>query len=328
MNDRSMNETRETPILFLIFNRPETTRKVFEQIRKIKPRRLFVAADGPRTDKTGEAEKCRETRDVIGCVDWDCEVKTLFRDRNLGCKRAVSSAISWFYEQVEAGIVLEDDCLPSSSFFSFCAELLRRYADDERVMMISGDNFQDGIQRGDASYYFSQIPHIWGWATWRRAWNRYDVAMSAFPEFLKAGGINRISTAIDVQNFWLTNFVSTYEGRINTWDYQWVFAMFLHGGLSICPQVNMISNIGFGGDSTHTADAGHRFANMARHDIGNVVHPDSIKADLEADAYDYRMVCDVGCHSKRSGFSRWRKVLRKRWKTGRLLKEFRARHDH
>jgi hypothetical protein len=184
-----MFEICNTPVLFLIFNRPNTTEQVFEAIAKAKPRCLFVAADGPRTDKEGEAEKCQAVRDIIKRVDWDCEVKTLFREQNLGCKEAVSSAITWFFEQVEEGIILEDDCLPSDSFFSFCAELLEKYRDDKRIMMISGDNFQDGIQRGDASYYFSSVPWIWGWATWRRAWRLYDREMQTFPSFVKAFGM-------------------------------------------------------------------------------------------------------------------------------------------
>ena len=155
----------ETPVLFLVFNRPDTTAQVFEAIRQAKPPRLYVASDGAREDKEGELEKVKQVREIVSQVDWNCEVKTLFRDKNLGCKIAVSSAIDWFFEQEEMGIILEDDCLPHPTFFRFCQELLERYRDDERIGMISGNNFQFGRKCTDYSYYFSMYSHIWGWAS-------------------------------------------------------------------------------------------------------------------------------------------------------------------
>ena len=321
-----MKEIQDTPILFLIFNRPGTTKLVFEAIARAKPRQLFVAADGPRPDRDGESEKCREAREIIKRVDWDCEVKTLFRDNNLGCRVAVSAAISWFFEHVEAGIILEDDCLSSDTFFPFCAELLDRYAADERVMMISGDNFQEGIRRGDASYYFSQIPHIWGWATWRRAWKRYDVSMTTLPAFLKEGLSNCIFPNIDIRNYWLSAFIATYEGRIDTWDYQWVYAILSHNGLSICPQVNMVTNIGFGADSTNTLDSTNRYACMQRFDIRDIIHPwflsGEMRADHEADRYEFQIVLGANRRLPKINVFWWRKLLRKRRKTARLLDTF------
>src|SRR6187402_3370357 len=153
----------DVPILFLVFNRPETTVRVFEKIREIKPQRLFVAADGPREGKEGEKEKCQAVRDLIlKNIDWPCEVKTLLRDQNLGCGKAVSSGITWFFEQVDEGIILEDDTLPAISFYNFCKLLLNKYRNEQKIKMISGINFQDGIRRGDASYYFTRLCHIWG----------------------------------------------------------------------------------------------------------------------------------------------------------------------
>ena len=162
-----------TPVLFLVFNRPDTTEKVFEAIRQAKPQKLFVAADGPRGNRLGEKEKCEQVRKIATTVDWDCEVKTLFREKNLGCKFAVSSAIDWFFKNVEEGIVLEDDCLPSQSFFWFCQELLERYRNDERVMLIGGNNRGVDFLKNH-SYFFSKYVQIWGWATWRRSWEKYD----------------------------------------------------------------------------------------------------------------------------------------------------------
>ena len=196
-----MMETNKfnTPILFLIFNRPDTTFKVFEEIRKIKPAKLYIAADGPRPNVIGEEEKCTASRNIIKQVDWDCDVKTLFREKNLGCKIAVSSAISWFFENVEEGIILEDDTFPTQSFFWFCQELLDFYRNDSRIMHISGNNFQLGKIRGEGSYYFSKYNHIWGWATWKRAWRFYDVSLNTFPIFVQRKVIKNIFRRVKVQ---------------------------------------------------------------------------------------------------------------------------------
>ena len=167
----------QTPILFLIFNRPDTTKLVFESIKRIKPAKLYIAADGARKHKVGEDLLCKETRSIIDLIDWECEIKTLLRTENLGCKIAVSSAIDWFFENEEQGIILEDDCLPNESFFNFCEQLLNQFKENKEIMHISGNNFQDGITRGDGSFYFSKYNHIWGWATWKRAWKLYNVKL-------------------------------------------------------------------------------------------------------------------------------------------------------
>jgi len=177
-----MGQEFNTPILFLVFNRPNTTQRVFNVIRQVKPKQLFVAADGPRRDKGADEEKCEATREIVKQIDWDCEVKTLFREENLGCGKAVSSAITWFFENVEEGIILEDDCLPNLDFFGYCEELLDRYRDNREVMFIGGDNFQKGKKWGDASYYFSAYNHVWGWATWKRTWDIYDFKLDSINE--------------------------------------------------------------------------------------------------------------------------------------------------
>jgi GT2 family glycosyltransferase len=170
-----MKNSLETAILILLFNRPETTIRVFDKISQIKPQRLYIASDGPRKNFDGEKEKVKKVREIATRVDWPCEVKTLFRNENLGCKKGVSSAITWFFEQEEQGIILEDDCVPNLDFFTFCESLLDRYAEDERVSVITGNNFQNNKWRGDASYYFSKYNHCWGWASWRRSWKDYRV---------------------------------------------------------------------------------------------------------------------------------------------------------
>ena len=272
-----------TPVLFLIFNRPDTTQKVFNAIKQAKPKQLFVAADGPRSDKEGEAEKCQKARKIATSVDWGCEVKTLFRNKNLGCKIAVSSAIDWFFENVEEGIILEDDCLPSQSFFWFCQELLKYYRDDTRVMMISGDNFQFGNKRGEGTYYFSKYPHIWGWATWRRAWKHYDVNMKNFEDFLKSNQIINIFKIKQQQKCWTNIFQLVYDDKIDTWDYIWTYTCFINNGLCIMPNVNLVSNIGFGVRSTHTQGENNYLSNMEVKDIKNIIHPNYILINQEAD---------------------------------------------
>jgi len=317
-----MKDAKNTPILFLIFNRPDTTAQVFEAIARAKPRRLFVAADGPRPGKEGDAEKCQAVREIIKQVDWDCEVKTLFCERNTGCKEAVRSAITWFFEHVEEGIILEDDCLPSDSFFPFCAELLEKYRNDERIMMISGDNFQDGIQRGDASYYFSSIPWIWGWATWRRSWKLCDREMQTFPRFVKENRMQSLSADRAVQNYRWSDFIATYEGRINTWDFQWIYSVLINHGLCICPQINLVSNIGCSSESTHTSDANSTLANIPLGEIDKISHPWAILPDVLADKYFYDRHLNIRYHRIKNPIMRWRKILRKNFKTKKLIRQF------
>ena len=275
-----------TPVLFLIFNRPDTTQKVFNAIRQAKPKQLFVAADGPRKDKEGEKEKCEQVRKVIEQVDWDCEVKTLFRDKNLGCKIAISSVIDWFFENVKEGIILEDDCLPSQSFFWFCQELLEYYRDNRRIMMISGTNFQFGKARGEGSYYFSIYAHISGWATWKRAWRNYDVKIKNFKEFKKENKIKDIFVIKQQQKYFmniLQQLYDDYDDKIGAWDYQWAYTCLVNNGLCIMPNVNIVSNIGFGPDSTHMKDKSSIFSETEAREIINIIHPNFVLADQEAD---------------------------------------------
>lgn len=239
-----------TPILFLVFNRPDTTRLVFEEIRKAKPQRLYIAADGARIDKPGEAEKVAQVLRIVGEVDWPCEVKTLYRNNNKGCKLAVSEAISWFFENEEMGIILEDDCLPEPSFFGFCETLLDMYQCDDRVMAICGTNLAS-TENLQESYYFSGIPHIWGWATWRRVWAEYDVEMKDLEKVCDSvAAQSHFSKAIWC--YWKRFFKEVRDGLVNTWDVQFSYLAIKSGRLSIFPKRNLISNIGFGADATHT----------------------------------------------------------------------------
>jgi hypothetical protein len=243
----------KTAVLFMLFNRLDTTKQVFEAIRRAKPPRLYVAADGPRDSKPDEDNKVKAVRDyVIGHIDWDCEVKTLFREKNLGCKYAVSGSIDWFFENEEMGIILEDDCLPHPSFFRFCEELLERYREDERIGIISGDNFQFGKRHTDDSYYFSRYTHIWGWASWRRTWQKYDVAMKQWPSIKMNGLLSDILQYKKLVKYWNDIFEDVFNNKIDTWDYQLNFACLINSMLNIMPNNNLISNIGFGANASRT----------------------------------------------------------------------------
>jgi hypothetical protein len=276
----------KTPVAFIIFNRPDTTERVFAEIAKAKPPKLLVVGDGPRTNRPEEAEKVAATRAIIDRVDWDCEVLTNFSEINLGCKRRVSSGIDWVFEQVEEAIILEDDCLPDPNFFHFCQELLECYRHDQRIGMIGGVNFQFGKRRNDDSYYFSKYSHIWGWATWRNRWaGSYDVAMTRWPHIRDEGWLaDMLGNPREAIN-WKKVFERVHRGEIDTWDFQWCFANFVEGRVSILPNVNMISNIGFGIDATHTT-GGSELANLARNPmIFPLTHPIGVIKNIQADQF-------------------------------------------
>ena len=279
------------PILLVIFNRPDTTAQVFETIRAARPEKLFIAADGPRPDRPTDKELCDATRVVTEKIDWPCEVKRLYQEKNLGCKQGPIQAINWFFENVEAGIILEDDCLPDPSFFAFCAELLERYRDDTRIMHISGNNFQFGQMRGNASYYFSKYSHSWGWATWRRAWMEFAPAMKEFPTFVAENKIKSVPISQQAQKFWLKNFI--YSDKNNdSWDGLWMYTTWLRGGLSILPNKNLVSNIGFTSDATHTKEKS-LVANLPTETITSLTHPTIFAADYEADEYTFETIFNV-----------------------------------
>lgn len=274
----------QTPILFLIFNRPDTTIRVFEKIAQQQPLKLYVAADGPRINKTGEENLCLETRTIIEKINWPCKVKKLYRKENLGCKMAVSNAISWFFEQETEGIILEDDCLPNDSFFGFCEQMLNRYRHNERIMHIGGTNFQFGNKIGNGDYYYSNYNHIWGWATWQRAWKNYDVTIGKWPAFKKNNYLkNILKSKLETKN-WTKIFDDVFNGKVNTWDYQWTFTMWCNGGLAVIPSCNLVQNIGFGSDqATHKSNKNNTLANMKVFALNRYHAPDFMVAEKDAD---------------------------------------------
>ena len=251
-HDIGREETVCPPVLVLAFNRPDTTRRVLESLRAARPGEVFFAVDGPRAQRDAERKRVMEVRRLADAIDWDCRIHTLFREENLGCKLAVSQAITWFFSEVESGIILEDDCIAHPSFFRFAAELLARYEGDERISMISGDNFQGRRPRSEYSYYFSRYTHIWGWATWRRAWRLYDHQMKRWPELREAGWLSKMLGNRAAVDYWRRIFDETYGEKNSSWAYRWTFSAWTHGALTILPNVNLVSNIGFGATATHT----------------------------------------------------------------------------
>lgn len=257
----------KSPILLLIFNRPDTTRVVFDAIRKAKPPRLFVAADGPRANRVAEDEACLEARSVLDLVDWPCEVKTLFRDHNLGCRQAVSSAIDWFFENVEEGVIVEDDIVPNPDFFNYCDAALDRYREALEIMMVAGYN-PLGANVVSSESFFSENPTIWGWATWRSRWKMYDVTMSDWSKkrFL-AVTKNRLPWY--VREYFIDAYEKTKSGVINTWDYQWTWQIQKNKALVLKPAANLITNIGVDGAHASGVDRNHyvAYGKLCSHEI-------------------------------------------------------------
>lgn len=246
-------------VLFVVFNRPELTRRTFERIRAYKPAQLFVHADGARPDRAGEFERCAAVRAVIDSVDWPCAVHRRFQEANLGCGPAVAGALDWFFSEVESGIVLEDDCEPQPAFFTYAAAMLEKYRDDARVMHVSGTGFAPQSGSGDQSAYcLAPFPLIWGWASWARAWRHYRHQLPDLEEIATVVH-HRLSRPAD-RRYWTEKFTATREGLINTWDYQWVFTLWRQGGVAVTPYFSLVANSGHTDDPTHQLGALPAFA--------------------------------------------------------------------
>jgi hypothetical protein len=271
----------DTPILYLIFNRPDLTEITFPSICKIKPKKLFIAADGPRFGNLNDEISCKLVREyVLSKIDWDCQVQTLFRDKNLGCGKAVSSAITWFFTYVEAGIILEDDCLPDNSFFRFCEELLKFYENDHDVMSISGSNLQGTTKYINGASYFWNLGGVWGWATWKRSWLKYDYYMNDFNALNEIKIKNYFKNNISFQ-YYNSLFKQFYDGYIDTWDIQWVFSIIINKGIAINPRINLVKNLGFGINATHTTSVNNYLNKLESYEINfPLVHPRNKKINF------------------------------------------------
>ncbi|GAB3932157.1 nucleotide-diphospho-sugar transferase [Mucilaginibacter myungsuensis] len=269
------------PVLLLTFNRLDTLAATIQAIRGYRPEKLFVASDGPRRNKAGEAKLINDIRAyILEQIDWKCEVHTLFRNDNYGCGKGVSGAITWFFENVERGIILEDDCVANESFFKFCEDLLEKYDDDERVMHISGNNFQLS-EVSEHSYYFSYACQIWGWATWRRAWLKYDFSLK---EYTSSWDYNGFLTDKFERKYWDKQFKKVQKGRIDTWDYQWIFTCWKNNGLTVMPKFNLVKNTGFSSNGTHT-NSSHFIENLKTYPLTITSHPAEFERNLKADRW-------------------------------------------
>lgn len=277
----------KTPILFLVFNRPHLTAQSFEAIRKAKPLKLYISCDGPRLNKVGEKKLVNKVRNIVKKVDWPCQVKKLYQSKNLGCSYGVSTALNWFFEHEKQGIILEDDNLPHKDFFFFCETLLNRYKNNKKISTISGDNFQNGIRRGKASYYFSKYFHGWGWATWRREWKFYDKKIRFFPKWIDSiDWKNKFPDKVE-RKYWYKIFKMMHETDFDSMAYPFQASIMYRNGLNIVPNVNLVSNIGYGEDATHTKKKNDQESNIPTKSIHKLIHPKKILINHHADNYDF-----------------------------------------
>lgn len=279
-------QKQQTPILFCVFNRPELTRAVFAAIRQARPQRLLLVADGPRADHPYDATLVEQTRQIVRDVDWDCQVQTNFSDTNMGCRQRMASGLDWAFSLEERLIVLEDDCLPGPAFFDYCQQMLDQFQTDPRVGMICGDQFlQQPECETDA--YFSRYPFVWGWASWRRAWQHYDLKMTRWPSRAAENWLEEHTSDSAEAVYWEQIFQQQQRGQIDTWDYSWIFNCWDQEMLSVHPRENLVSNLGFGADATHTTDEDSRLANLPipkRPPANGWTLPGNVKADAALDS--------------------------------------------
>lgn len=297
----------KSPVLFIVFNRPETTRVVFERIRIAQPPRLYISADGPRANHPTDTARCESVRQIVSEIDWDCEVHSNFRSDNLGCKLGVSSGIDWFFNLESEGIILEDDVLPQPTFFDFCDEMLNRCRDDPRVFAVSGCNLISSEYEANYSYFYSRYCHVWGWATWRRAWSKYDVTMNTYPRWLEAGQLASHCDTWGARAFWRRIFDSVHRGQIDTWDYQWLYCCWKNGGLSIIPANNLTSNLGFDETATHTAGRIPDYVlKSSPQDLKfPLCHPPTLSREIRADRKIDKSVFGLRLSSRMKNVLRW-----------------------
>jgi len=276
----------EAPVLLIIFNRPVTTLLVFKAIREARPKKLYVFADGPRQGNNTDINDCMEAREIVKQVDWECEVNYQFLDENIGCGPGPASAISWIFENEERAIILEDDCVPAQAFFWYCDDLLDRYKDDTRVMVISGSNWNEERKRNNESYFFSRYGSSTGWATWKRVWNYFDYDMKLWPKFKKDGYIQNIFKNKAERNYFTKTFDYAFANHKDSWDYQFLFAVWSNGGINIFPASNLVSNIGVVGTHSNSSFNFHFRPVNERFKIEK--HPDFILPNEYYDAYHFR----------------------------------------
>lgn len=288
----------DTPVALILFRRPEATAQSFAAIAEARPRRLFLIADGPRPDRPDDGPAVAAARAVVEQISWPCEVTRLYAERNMGLRARVESGLNAVFAAVERAIILEDDCVPDPSFFPYCEELLARYADDPRVMAISGDSFQPRPPT-PFSYYFSRYPHCWGWATWRRAWALYDGAMADWPALRDGLWLRELLGERRAAARWRAVFDQVYAARLDTWALRWIYSCWRQGGLTALPAVNLVTNIGHGPQGTHTTTEDGILANLPTGSLALPLrHPPAVEQHHAADAYTQRLLFEPGLGRK------------------------------
>lgn len=276
----------QTPVILIAFNRPDTTRQVLAALSQVQLSHLLVILDGPRSKHPKDQQKCTEVRRLIEKMDWKCEISTNYAENNMGLRARVSSGLNWAFEQVERAIILEDDCVADPTFFRFCDELLDKYEEDQRIFMISGNNYQFGRRQSPYSYYFSIHAHIWGWATWRRAWKYYDDRMTLWPHVRKNHLLRAYFKEPRALRYWENRFQQTYDEKINSWAYRWTLSCWLQNSLTVLPEKNLVTNIGFGLTATNTQGRPSRYTHVSSEALDfPIKHPPYVIRDSAADEY-------------------------------------------
>lgn len=280
------------PIAFFIFNRPKLTKISFEAIRRSKPDKLFLISDGPRTTNSDDVVNIELARAIVNNIDWPCKVYKNYSDINLGCRNRINTGLDWVFEHVDRAIIIEDDCIPNNDFFVFCSTLLEHHKNSSFVGTISGSNFQRGNFRNNSSYYYSRHIHVWGWATWRRTWKLHDKNINFWPIWKQSQTWVALFTDNVERKFWESIFDLMYESKIDTWDYAFILSNWYHGKVSAVSNINLVSNIGFGPDGTHTRNSNSKLANMAVHGLTKVTHPTLEMVDRFADEFIFDIVLE------------------------------------
>lgn len=306
----------KSPVLCIIFNRPETTRKVFDVLKKVKPPKLYICAEGPRDNKPEDIELCKESRAIYDKIDWECDVHKYYREKNSGgCGPGVSGAITWFFENVDEGIILEDDIVPHPDFFAFCDDMLERYRDNSKIKCVCGYNiFFDGIREYPYSYYFSHYMHVWGWATWKRTWEEYEYSLIKVPRKKFENAVRKLPILKESKRGIMSNYeVMASDNPIDTWDFQLLFSTILHKGLNIIPTTNLCQNIGCGVEqATHTIAFDETIYNHVGSTIYPLSHPDKITQNKRLDkiTFSYWMKSSPQKRKKIARFRHYAHVIR------------------
>ena len=280
-----INETSlETAVLLIVFNRPTETEQVFDAIRQAKPKKLYIAIDAPRINNDQDVKLTNAVKKIVYNIDWECEVKTLEQDTNLGCRYGPVTAIDWFFDNETHGIILEDDCVPALSFFSFCQTLLKHYASNQQVMSITGTNVSSASKE-PPDYFYSNYALMWGWTTWADRWEKYDRNLTTWPEYRRSNLLRNVNAGnVYFKKTWETILDRTSNDEFDAWDYQWIYTCWLHRGLTIVPNKNLITNIGFNDQATHTKKSNEYVERLPRHEVAQALTPPfEIRANLEID---------------------------------------------